>query len=102
MQTWTLFSMWVAPKDRRRSLRFAKAWILVEDHRHATGMHLNGLVDRSSATHEERTSDQCPRSVADCIPRELMSDLTESDSEMAMVELRPPGQQCIYFKPRVA
>ena len=79
-----------------------KAWILVEDHRHSTGLHLTGLVDRFSATHHHRIVGQCSRSVAEWIPRELMSVLTKRDAEMAMAELRPPGQQWIYFKPRAA
>lgn len=79
-----------------------KAWILVEDHEHATGMPLSGLVDRLSPTHNHRLVAQSSRRAVEWMPGELMSSLTEKEMELAISELRPPKQKWIFFKPKDA
>lgn len=86
--------------DPKRVPSLRKAWILVEDHEHATGMPLGGLIDRFYATHDHRLIGQSSRHAADWVPRELTPALSEDDRESMMSELRPPGQKWIFLKPK--
>lgn len=90
---WDLLDPKIVP-----SLR--KAWILVEDHEHATGIPLSGLVDRFSPTHNHRLIAQSTRRAVEWMPGELMSSLTEKDMKLAISELRPPDQKWLFFKPK--
>ncbi len=77
-----------------------KAWILIEDHEHATGMPLSGFVDRFSHTHNHRLIAQSGRRAMEWMPGELISSLTERDMDLAISELRPPDQKWLFFKPK--
>jgi ribosomal protein L11 methylase PrmA len=85
--------------DPLRVPSLRKACIMVEEHSHASGCGRSELQARFELSHECVLVEQVVRIQEEWIPPEMIASLKPEECELALSELRPPGQAWLVLRP---